>query len=88
MEQTNKASGVSVAALICGIFGFFCSPFYLVNLAAIILGIVGLATANGRPKGMATAGLILGITGAIWQFVMDIILTIFTMGFGGISFFI
>lgn len=81
----NKTSnGVGVAALVCGIICFFCNPFYLVCLAAVILGIVGLCQA-GKPKGAAIAGLILGIAGTITQVIIDFLLSIFTMG---ISFFI
>ena len=78
--KENKASGVAVASLVCGIAGFFCNPLSLVCLAAIVLGIVGLATAGSRPKGTAVAGLCLGIAGAICQFIADLILSVFTLG--------
>ena len=78
--QENKASGVSVAALILGICGFFCNPLSLVTLTAIFLGIVGIATAGKRPKGMAITGLCLGIAAAICQLITDLILSVFTLG--------
>ncbi|MCL2528952.1 MAG: DUF2510 domain-containing protein [Coriobacteriia bacterium] len=52
--QTN---GLAIASLVCGIAGFF--TFGFTSVAAIILGAIGRkSTVN---KGMATAGLTLGI---------------------------
>lgn len=87
MDAPKKASGVSIASLICGIAGFCCSPLYLVNWAAIVMAIIGLAGAKGRPKGMAIAGLVLGIVGFLLQSFGDTIISVFTMGFGFISVF-
>jgi hypothetical protein len=61
-----KTNGVAIASLICGILG--CVPF-VTSLAAIILGVVGIGSARktGSGKGMAIAGIILGILGIlIW----------------------
>ncbi len=69
----NSPSGVSIASLCCGIAGFCINPFYLVNLAAIVTGIIGLASKDGKPKGMAIAGLCLGVFGAMCQFVVDLL---------------
>lgn len=84
--QEKKSNGVAIASLVCGLISFFgcCNPFYLVSLAAIVLGIVGL-TQKGSGKGMATAGLILGIAAILIWVVVDIILLPFTFG---ASFFI
>jgi len=49
--------GMGIAALCCGILGFFFLPFLLGPLA-IIFGALGLKNSG---KGMAIAGLILGI---------------------------
>ena len=89
VDAPKKASGVSVAALICGIVGVCCcNPFYLMNLAAVVLGIIGIATAKDRPKGMAIAGLILGISGVLVQIIGDLVITICSFGTGFFSFFI
>jgi len=61
--QTPAASttnGQAIAALICGIVGL-CIGF--VSVVAIILGIN--ARKNPVQRGMATAGLVLGIIGAV-----------------------
>ena len=56
----KKTSGVAIAAFVCGLVSFLCcNPFYLVSLAAVILGIIGLCTA-AEPKWMTITGLILG----------------------------
>ncbi len=72
-QPQNTASGVSIASLCCGIAGFCINPFYLVNLAAIVTGIIGIAQAGNKPKGMAIAGLALGVVGAMCQFVVDLL---------------
>jgi hypothetical protein len=61
MQPQRKTSGAAVASLICGILG--CVPF-ITGLLAVILGIVGLkATKDPRytGRGMAIAGLVLGL---------------------------
>lgn len=78
--EAPKNSGVAIAALVCGIVGFFINPVYLVSLAAIILGIVGLAAKDNQPKGMATTGLVLGCVSLVMQFIADLLLSVFTLG--------
>ncbi|HEU4676715.1 MAG TPA: DUF4190 domain-containing protein [Motilibacteraceae bacterium] len=56
----KQSNGLAVAALVCGIIGFFCG---LTAIAAIPLGIVGLRRSRelgGTGRGMAIAGLVLG----------------------------
>ena len=57
----RRANGPAIASLVCGILG--CIPF-LTGLAAIILGIVGIRKTRDPQvsgKGMAIAGLVLGL---------------------------
>jgi hypothetical protein len=58
----GRSNGLAVAALVCGIIGIFIAEFILGPLA-IIFGAIGLHRANqgARGRGMALAGLILGI---------------------------
>ncbi len=79
-EVPQKASGVSVASLVCALVAFVFNPLSLLHIVAIILGIVGCATANGRPKGIAIAGIILGCVCIVWQGILDIVLAMFTFG--------
>jgi hypothetical protein len=64
-----RGNGAAVASLICGILG--CVPV-ITSLAAIILGFVGISKSRqpGRGgKGMAIAGIVLGLIGLIvWAF--------------------
>lgn len=87
MSQQSKNNGAGVASLICGIVGFFFNPLGLVPLAAIITGIVGIA-AKDKPKGMAIAGLILGLVAGCSQIFMDVFITAITAGLGFFAFFI
>lgn len=69
----NKSSkGLSVAALVCGILGIVGSFIPVVCYFTLVLAILGIifgakagkiAKANGEAKGLATAGLVLGIIG-------------------------
>ena len=65
MAPQRQTSGAAVASLICGILG--CVPL-LTGLLAVILGIVGLRTTRDpryTGRGMAIAGLILGLISLI-----------------------
>jgi hypothetical protein len=55
-------NGMGTAALVLGILSFLCG--WILGLLAIIFGAIGIARANrgeATNKGMAVAGLILGI---------------------------
>ena len=64
MKELNKGS-MGTASLVLGILGFFLFPFVL-SVLAIIFGAVGM----NRNERHAKAGLILGIAGFIWGFLM------------------
>ncbi len=78
-------TGVCTWALITGIVAFFCNPLYLMPLAAIILGIIGIAN-GGSKKGMAIAGLVCGIIAIPVQIGLDLlassVITVGTLGYG------
>ena len=71
MEQQGK-KGFAIASLVLGIVSVVLAWFYMVNIAAIITGAVGLVLAVlasksykaiGEKNGLATAGLVLSIIG-------------------------
>lgn len=71
-NTTNNGKGLSIAGLVLGIISAVLAWFYLVNIAALVCGIIGiilalkgkkLAVASGNPTGLATAGLVLSIIG-------------------------
>jgi len=77
----KKSNGCSVASLVCGIIAFLCfNPLYLVSIAAIVLGAVGISK-HDDSKGMAVTGLIIGVVSIVTSFIIDLCLSIFTMGF-------
>jgi hypothetical protein len=71
--QENPGKTLSIVSLVLGILGILAScltlgAFFYVGIAlaiaALVCGIIGRnRTPEGMPKGMATAGLILGIVG-------------------------
>ena len=77
---------IALVAMILGIVGFLLDPLYLVSVAAIILGIIGVCKKNAPRRGMAIAGIILGGVSMACQMLVDTLLTIFT-GIGVISIF-
>ena len=65
--QAPRTSGAAVVSLVCGIV--CCIPF-VTSVIAIITGIVGIRSTSNpfvRGRGMALAGLILGILGLLFQ---------------------
>lgn len=70
MENTGK--GLSVTALVLGIVSAVLAWFYMVNIVALVCGVVGIiCAAKGKKRalaanaatGIATAGLVLSIIG-------------------------
>lgn len=71
----NDGKGMSITALVLGIVGAaggWCGWFGYIALAAAILGIIfGVkgrkmsVAVHGKPSGLATAGLVLGIIGTV-----------------------
>lgn len=68
----NNGKSYSIAALVLGIVACVLAWFYMVNIVALVCGIVGLvcaakgrklAIAAGAPTGIGTAGLVLSIVG-------------------------
>ena len=65
---SSGGTGWGIAALCCGILGLVLWPFPLLGTLAIIFGAIGLNKRRGR--GMAMAGLILGIIKVIFYFLL------------------
>ncbi len=70
--MSNPGKGLSIAGLVLGIVSAVLAWFYMINIIALITGIVGIicaakgksaAVAAGAPTGMGTAGLVLSIIG-------------------------
>lgn len=73
MQQTGK--GLSVTALVLGIVATVLAWFYMINIAALVCGIVGIvcaakgrtqAKSAGLPTGIGTTGLVLSIIGTVF----------------------
>ena len=72
----QNGKGMSIAALICGILGIVGSFIPVVCYVTLILSILGIvfgvkgqkiAKETGEGKGLATAGLVLGIIGTAFS---------------------
>ncbi len=74
VPQGSSGKGFCIASLVLGISAAILAWFYLVNIAALVLGITGIvlasvgkkkAVAVGASAGMGTAGLVLSIIGTV-----------------------
>ena len=74
-NPTPNGKGMSIAALICGILGIVGGFIPVVSYFTLVLAILGIvfgakgmkiAKATGEGKGLATAGLVLGIIGTVF----------------------
>lgn len=70
----NSGKGLSIAALVLGIVATVFAWFYMINIVALVCGIIGIvcagvgrskALAAGSPSGLGTAGLVLSIIGTV-----------------------
>lgn len=68
----KRTNGFGITALVMGLVGLILLP-PLLGIMAIIFGAVGIGFANknmGSGKGIAIAGLILGIVDLLWFFAL------------------
>jgi DNA-directed RNA polymerase subunit RPC12/RpoP len=70
IEATGTSNGFCVASLVLGIIGLIPCTFLIPTILAIIFGIIGYNQVTkggneGRGKGMAIAGIILGVVGGL-----------------------
>ena len=79
--EKPKLHGVALAAIICAGVGFFFNPLSLVLPAAIVLGIIGLIITKGTTnKLLSGLGLGIGVVAMAVQFIVDLLLSVFTFG--------
>ncbi len=72
-QPANDGKGLSIAAIVCGILGIIGGFIPVVGYFTFILAILGIifgvigrkksTAVYGKPSGLATAGLVLGIIG-------------------------
>ena len=69
--QPGRSNGFAIAALVCGLVGLFLFGVVL-GVLALIFGIIGLRRANAGAsgRGMAIAGIVLGVIDIIVYIVL------------------
>jgi hypothetical protein len=79
-----EKKGLSIASLVCGLLFWFSLPGMVCSILAIVFGAIQLKNIKKNPKqyggkGMATAGLVLGIIGIVfWLLILILIGAAFT----------
>ncbi len=69
MENQAKTNGLAIAGFVVSLVSLLINFAGIVGLTGTILSAVGLSQINSRGekgKGMAIAGLIIGIIGIVW----------------------
>ena len=78
VSPVSTGKGFSIAGLVLGILSVILAWFYLINIVALVFGIIGLvmavlgrnrAKAAGVSSGLGTAGLVLSIIGLSLAFI-------------------
>lgn len=69
---TGKTAGTSIAALVCACVGLIVAPL-IMGILGVSLGATGLnhikTFPNDKGKGLAIAGIVIGIIDIIWYFI-------------------
>jgi len=82
-----RTSGLAIAALVCGLVQFFLGLFalnFVLAIPAIICGALGMRRTRERGeggRGLAIAGLVLGILGIVWNVLYVVLLGYITARF-------
>ncbi|NQX10551.1 DUF4190 domain-containing protein [Microbacteriaceae bacterium VKM Ac-2855] len=71
----DERNGIAVASLVLGIISLFLNPILVPSALAIVFGVRGrrIGTATGVRRGMATAGLVLGIVGVAGSLLLQVV---------------
>lgn len=72
--SNGNTNGFAIAALVIGIISLLFNPLFIGSILAIVFGVIGRKRATQR--GMATAGIVLGVVSAV-------ILIVFIFAMGG-----
>jgi len=84
----DSGNGMSIAALVCGIIGIIGAFIPYVNIFCLVLAILGIvfgvkgmkkAKITGAGKGLAVAGLVLGIIGTSFSAIL-VLCTVILVG--------
>ena len=68
MQVSQTTDGFAIASLICSIVGFVACCTFVPSILGTIFGIVSHAKNDGtRPTGVATAGIVCGVLGLLWN---------------------
>ena len=88
--EKPKTNACGLISLILACVALVFNPLYLLPIAAVILGVIGLiiGITKKAPIGTSIAGLILGVVFIGVQFLVDLIITLLTFGLGFFVFLI
>jgi len=78
----GQSQGLAIASLVCGILSLLCCTWFIVGIAAVVMGFIARSKATSDPANYGGAGFALGgiITGAISLVLGVIVLILYFAG--------
>jgi len=79
----GQSQGLAIASLVCGILSLLCCNWFVVGLAAVIMGFIARNKAKTDPANYTGAGMALGglITGAVSLLIGVVFWILYVLGF-------
>ena len=78
--QEKKSGAINITSFVMSLISLLCcNPLYMLSIAAIITGIVGIVTGADK-KGLGIAGLVIGFIAVAWGVLLDALLFPLTFG--------
>ncbi len=82
--DSNKNNGLAIAGFVVSLVSIFFNFYCITGIVGIILSVIGLKKSSelgGKGKGMAIAGIILGVVGIVIGIIAIVtIVSLFSMG--------
>lgn len=81
--QPQQTSVMSIISLVTGILGICCAGWFILSIAAVVLGFLAKKeiAAGKKGGGMATAGIVLGVIGILLGVLSWILIATGTLDF-------
>lgn len=89
--KKKKYVGAIIAAIVSvtfGFIGFILNPFYIFSTIAIVCGAIVIKKQSGVLKAIGILGVIISTCSFLFNFILDIVITVLSLGIGALSFLV